>query len=122
VVFVGLGDNLVGPGYRRGKDRVALFLLPDIHEYRIAGLHPLHEVFVPLGYSPDVLLFEDFPVVPVGGGDPVGHMIESFTPHNIRFVLGSIFRTNFSRRHLPLTMSISLKDSLERPKFIKNNS
>ena len=73
VVFVGLGDDLVGAGYRGGEDRVVLFLLPDIYKDGVAGLHPLHEVFVPLGYSPDVLRIEDLLVVAVRGGDPVGH-------------------------------------------------
>ena len=73
VVFVGLGDDFVGSGYRGGEYCVVLFLLPDIYKDSVAGLHPVHEVFVPLWYSPYVLFFEDLPVVPVGGGDPVGH-------------------------------------------------
>ncbi len=73
VVFVGLGYDFVGSGYCGGENCVVLFLLPDVYEDGVAGLHPVQEIFVPLGYSPDVLLFEDLVVVPVGGGDPVGH-------------------------------------------------
>ncbi len=73
VVFVGIGDDFIGAGYRGGEDGVVLFLLPDIYKDGVAGLHPLHEGFVPPGNSPDVLRIEDPGVVPVGGGDPVGH-------------------------------------------------
>ena len=95
VIFVGLGDDLVGPGDRGGKYCVALFLLPDVYEDGIAGLHPVHEASVPLWNSPDMLLIEDLLVVPVGGGDPVGHTIKSFTPHNIRFVFGIDLENQF---------------------------
>jgi len=73
VVLVGFGDDFVGAGYGGGEDGVALFLLPDVNKYGVAGLHPLHEGFVPAWYSPDMLLIEDLLVGAVGGGDPVGH-------------------------------------------------
>jgi hypothetical protein len=42
-----------------------------------------------------VLLIEDLGVVAVRGGDPVGHMIESLTPHNMRFVFGIDLENQF---------------------------
>ena len=86
VVLVGLGDDFVGSGYCGGEECIVLFLLPDIYKDSVAGLHSVHEGSVPLWNSPDVLRIEDPGVVPVGGGDPVGHMIESLTPHHMRFV------------------------------------
>ncbi|KAF5030424.1 hypothetical protein DSECCO2_638230 [anaerobic digester metagenome] len=73
VVLVGLGDDFVGAGDRRGEDGVALFFLPDVHEDGVAGLHPVHEGPAPAGDSPDLVLNEGFSVPAVRGGDPVGH-------------------------------------------------
>ncbi|KAF5030426.1 hypothetical protein DSECCO2_638250 [anaerobic digester metagenome] len=88
MVLVGLGDDLVGAGDRGGEDGVALFFLPDVDEYGIAGLHPVHEGSVSLGDSPDVHRIEDLCVLAVRGGDPVGHGKRFRHPHEKPFEVG----------------------------------
>ena len=77
-----------GSGYRGGEDGVVLLLLPNIYKDSVAGLHPVHEGFVPLGYSPDVLRIENLLVVAVRGGDPVGHTKRFRHPYEKPFEAG----------------------------------
>jgi len=59
VVFVGFGSDLAGAGDRGGENSIVPFLLLDIHEDGTAGLHLVHESFVSIGHSSDLLLIED---------------------------------------------------------------